>query len=171
MKYAIGQGLANQLVYLTHDSAVCHLCADANSKAWMQVLSDICLAISISVAKMCAYIRNAGASESKKAVGVVTFHDAHSSSGSGDRQSRSTANCNQLQVEQFFSLLLVIIPDLHDKGLLSLVLQVTQVTRDRPQVCFSGLCVKLMDLTSVQLSSVEANILQKTCVPLLPIRI
>lgn len=71
-------------------------CDNTNSKALMQVVSDIHFTNNIPLTKMCAYIRNAGASESKKSIGVVTFHHSQSSSGSGDRQPRSTADCNQL---------------------------------------------------------------------------
>lgn len=120
---------------------------------------------------MCTYIRDAGAGESKKAIGVVTFHDTQRGRGSGERQPRSAASCHQLQMEDLLSLLHVIVPDLHHEGLAPLVLQVTQVARDGAQVCLRRLGVELVDLAPAQRRPVEADILQKTRVPPLPVRI
>lgn len=120
---------------------------------------------------MCTYVRYAGPGESEQPVGIVALHDPQSSDGSGQRETRASLNPHQQQVEQLLSLLLFIIPDLHHKGLLPLLLSVAQVTREVPQVCFGGLGVKLVDVTAVQFGSVQADVLQEACVTLLSIRV
>lgn len=69
---------------------------NANSVAWQQALSMECTyRTELKVPpERCTYVGDAGASESKKSIGIVTFHDTQSSRGSGERQARSASNCH-----------------------------------------------------------------------------
>lgn len=117
------------------------------------------------------YIRNAGTGESEKPVGIVALQDPEHGCRSGEREARSTTGRHQLEVEHLLSLLLLIVPDLHHEGLLSLVLPVAQVARDAAQVAFRRPSVELVDVTVVQLGLVQANVLQQACVPPLTLRV
>lgn len=124
-----------------------------------------------SILNYSTYIRYAGTSESKQPIGIVTLHNAQESCGSGNGETGSTAHGHQLKIKHLFSFLVCVIPDLHHKRFLPLILKVPQVTGDVSQICFRRLSVELVDLAAVQLRVVQADVLEEASVELSAFRI